>query len=223
MNRTVTVWESTKQKKTVIENSSATTLGELKAEMLAHDIDLNNMDILEGVSHTKLLSDDSALPHDIPYKGNITNDLMIYLTLQNKKVASGAISRQEIGQWIKENNLGEEVKAAFGDNWTRVTTPNFVAFYESKTQVSSPAQPASEPKKVTSEPVLEPSNAEAKAEAALKAIDALTEALYDDEYIYSETYNKVKNIINQALPKAEAEEVEGGFSMDEINSMIDGM
>lgn len=89
MARTITIYNSTTQRKQVVENVEANTLGELKAVLANHGISLGDMSILEGVSNTQLLSDESQLPTNIRYRDSITNDLMLYLT-PKKNVASGA-------------------------------------------------------------------------------------------------------------------------------------
>ena len=103
----------TQSKKTI--TSSATTLAELKADLRAAGIDYSDMTFYEGISKTEIKTDDSQLPHDVNYKGNITNNLVFMLTTANKKVKSGAVStRAEAYKAIKDNNLQDEVKKKFG-------------------------------------------------------------------------------------------------------------
>lgn len=130
MNRTITVYDSSTQKKTVFSNVDINTLGEVKNLLSQNNINYANMDFMEGVSQTKLLNDNSALPNNIPYKGNITNDLLIYLTLKDKKMRSGidltALSRKEIMAYVRELGLCEDVKRAYGRNYTQVSTENLI-------------------------------------------------------------------------------------------------
>lgn len=65
------------------------TLGELKELLTAKGISHNGMAFYEGISKTELLHDDSQLPRGMSYKGGITNDLVIVLTVANKKIDSG--------------------------------------------------------------------------------------------------------------------------------------
>lgn len=211
MERKVTVWESSKQKKTVF-TSNAETLGELKSEMQAHDIDLTNMSILEGVSHTQLLSDESVLPHDIPYKGERTNNLMIYLTLQNKKVSSG-IDRKEIGAWIKENNLSDALFAEFHNNWTRVSTDNLIKFYNEHKD-AAPAAPKAEDEKPAETPET-PSNS-----GLIKWAKRVTEILYEEDIIDGYQNDELNALLGG--DNSDEEDDEGGFSISEINTMIGG-
>jgi hypothetical protein len=95
MARTITIYNSVSQQKTVVENVEANTLGELKAILSSKGININGMSILEGVSNTQLLNDDSQLPSNIRYRDAITNDLMLYLT-PSKKVASGVCGKEQL-------------------------------------------------------------------------------------------------------------------------------
>ena len=224
MERNVTVWESSKQKKTVF-TSNAETLGELKSEMLAHDIDLTNMSILEGVSHTQLLSDESVLPHDIPYKGERTNNLMIYLTLQNKKVSSG-IDRKEIGAWIKENNLSDALFAEFHNNWTRVSTDNLIKFYNEHKD-AAPAAPKAEDEKPAETPETpethedEEPKAETPANSGLiKWAKRVTEILYEEDIFNGYQNDELNALLGGG--NSDEEDDEGGFSKSEIDAMIGG-
>lgn len=88
MARTVTFYDSATQKKTVVENVEANTLGELKAAVAGKGISFENKSILEGVSGTSLLSDSSYLPSNVCHEGVTTNDLMIYMT-PKKNINSG--------------------------------------------------------------------------------------------------------------------------------------
>lgn len=208
MEREITVWESAKQKKTVF-TSNAETLGQLKEELAQQGIDVTNMSILEGVSHTQLLSNESILPHDIPYRGEVTNNLLIYLTLQDKKVASGVIDRYAIGNWIKENNLQDELLDVFGDNWTRVSTENLVKFYE--------AHQADQSMGETGKPKEENSKA---LENILNWASKLTEILFDADILTYREASELKELLAYASENCEHEDTKGGFSKSEIEDMI---
>ena len=123
--RKVTFIDSKSQSQKVINNSEATTLGELKAEMRTAGIDYTDMSFYEGHIRAELLDDNSILPTDIPYKGQVVNDLVFMLTTTNKKIKSG-ISRFEVYEKIKELNLQEEVKNIFNRNYTQVPTDSLL-------------------------------------------------------------------------------------------------
>lgn len=116
---TITSTRSQNGAKTIM--SSAETLGELKADLRAANIDYEDLTFYEGLSRTELIDDSSLLPKDINYKGNVTNNLVFMLTNPNKKIKSGA-DRKELYAYIKEHeDLKEAIKNA-GANYTNLTT-----------------------------------------------------------------------------------------------------
>lgn len=120
--RKITVVNTRDQKKTVIR-STATTLRELKRDLDANDITYTDMTFYEGVSHTELKTDDSVLPHDIPYKGRVTNDLVFMLTNTNKKIKSGMnYNRKHIYELIKKHNLKDKIQENLGLPYTNCST-----------------------------------------------------------------------------------------------------
>jgi hypothetical protein len=123
--RKVTFIDSKSQSQKVINNSEATTLGELKAEMRTAGIDYTDMSFYEGHIRAELLDDSSILPTNIPYKGQVVNDLVFMLSTTNKKIKSG-IDRYEVYQQIKNLNLQEEVKNIFNRNYTQVPTDDLL-------------------------------------------------------------------------------------------------
>lgn len=130
--RKITVVSTKNQTKNVIM-SNATTLGELKADLRQHGIDYNDMTFYEGTSKTELITDDSILPHDVPYKGQVTNELVFMLTNTNKKIRSGApMTRAEAYEAIKANNLQEECEFVYGKNFTTCKTEDLIALVNSK-------------------------------------------------------------------------------------------
>lgn len=135
-NRIITVVSTKTQAKKQI-NTNATTLGELKAAMRTAGIDYKDMTFYEGVAKVELTDDASVLPHDVPYKGTTTNNLVIMLTNPDKKIKSGAMSRSEAYEYIRNNNLQAEVCARYGRNFTTVATENLVDFITERNQVVS--------------------------------------------------------------------------------------
>lgn len=112
---------NTKTQKRYKVNTDATTLGELKAALDAEGIDYAGMTFTEGISKTQLLSDDAQLPTNVMYKGEPTNNLVMLLTNTTKNISSGAMTRKEVYSIIRENELQDDLKGAFG-NWTIVST-----------------------------------------------------------------------------------------------------
>lgn len=119
---------NTRTQKTSKLTTDATTLGELKIAMEAEGIDFYGMTFTEGISKTQLIDDSTQLPHNLQYKGRITNNLVILLTNTKKNIASGAMSRKEVYQAIKDNNLQDAVKKGFGRNFTQIPTVELIEF-----------------------------------------------------------------------------------------------
>ena len=130
MEREILIANTKTQKRSKI-TTSATTLGELKADLRAAGIDFQNMTFTEGISKTQLLSDDTQLPQNVIYKGQPTYNRVFLLTNTKKNIASGALSRQEIKDIIKRNNLQEAIKNKFGRNYTQVSNKDLELFIDS--------------------------------------------------------------------------------------------
>lgn len=132
--RKIIIVSSKTQRKYTVE-TNATTLGELKAECDKQSIDYTNATWFEGTSKTELNRDDSVLPHDIPYKGKITNNLVFRLT-PKKKISSG-MNRSEMNSYIKSHNLQDEIKTQLGRNYTNLSNnilSTFIERYQLSTQ-----------------------------------------------------------------------------------------
>ena len=127
MEREILIANTKTQKRSKV-TTSATTLGELKADLSAAGIDYNGMTFTEGISKTQLLDDATQLPQNVMYKGQPTNNLVILLTNTKKNIASGTMSRKEVYQAIKDNNLQDAVKEEFGRNFTQVPTSDLLVF-----------------------------------------------------------------------------------------------
>lgn len=129
--RTIRIGNTKTQQRYTIQ-SSAETLGQLKAQMSAQGIPFTDMTFTEGITQTQLLTDDSLLPTNIRYKGQITNDLVMLLTNPTKQIASGAdISRKDVYALIKKHHLEETVLAGEGTNYTHVKTETLRAYIDS--------------------------------------------------------------------------------------------
>ena len=94
-------------------------------------IDIEGLTFTEGITKTQLLQRDSALPTNVQFKGQTTNNLVMLLTNTTKQIRSGAYptNRKEFGEYIKKNSLGEAIKQEFGDNWTRISTDKLLNFF----------------------------------------------------------------------------------------------
>lgn len=211
--RKVTIINSKTQSQKVIENSTATTLGELKAEMRAAGIDYNGMTFYEGHLRAELKDDASPLPTNIPYKGTTVNDLVFMLTTPEKKVRSGAMSRAEAYAAIKERGLQEVCKNTYGKNFTQCSTDALVQLLSSYEPVVEAESVVLEPTAVV-EPVAIPT-ADCDCANVKKAMSALLDALYGDDVINEDTYKGVNAILEGKKYSAPKK-----MSQSEINDMF---
>lgn len=127
MEREILIANTKTQKRSKV-TTSATTLGELKADLRAAGIEYSGMTFTEGISKTQLLNDATQLPQNVMYKGQPTNNLVILLTNTKKNISSGTMTRKEAYQAIKDNNLQDAVKEEFGRNFTQVSTSDLLVF-----------------------------------------------------------------------------------------------
>lgn len=183
--RKVTIINSKTQSQKVIQDSKATTLGELKQEMRERGIDYTGMTFFEGHMRAELKDDAAPLPTNIPYKGQVVNDLTFMLTAPEKKVKSGAMSRAEAYAEIKKRGLQSACVDKFGKNFTQCSTADLISLIEKNSTKAAPAAPA----KAEEAPVAP--ETPATGCNCSKALAILTEALYEDEAIEEETYDAV--------------------------------
>lgn len=215
-SRKITIVETKNQRKSTIM-SSASTLAELKSDLRANGIDYSDMTFFEGTSKVELKNDASVLPHDVPYKGTITNELVFMLTNTNKKIKSGAIvmSRTEAYSAIKSMGLQDACVKKFGKNFTMCKTADLIALIQS----NGGSKPA---------PVAPASNGgECVDTVARAAISKLVEILEDNGTIEDYEKEKVLGTLEGAVKVAPSEEYKpkpaSPYSDDEINDMFEGM
>jgi hypothetical protein len=214
MNRTFTVVDSTTQKTSTFQ-STAETLAELKADLRAHGINYNGMTIYEGISKTELKSDNSALPHDVPYKGGTTNNLVFRLTKSEKNIKSGAMSRPEAYAAVKKLGLQDAIAKKYGKNFTMCKTADLIAEVEKAQKKSAAPAPKAEPKKVE-KPACKKGNEEGGC-AAIKGLAILTNTLVLNGVISEAEGKEVADALNVELAGAP----EGTYSQAEIAAMFD--
>ena len=225
--RTVTIINNKTQKQSIIQASSATNLGELKAEMRELGINFEGMTFFEGHMRAELKDDAAPLPTNIPYKGQIVNDLTFLLTAPEKKIKSGAMTRNEAYDAIKANGLQAACVVKFGKNFTMCKTQDLIDLIESqgkkeaKVEAPAPAPVAkkaakkhvAEAKKEETAPVAPAAPASGNCEEALKA---LVEDLYGNDTIEEDTYDKVMGLLNGGASEAPASEKMSKRDIDEM-------
>lgn len=221
--RKVTIINSKTQSQKVIQDSKATTLGELKQEMRERGIDYTGMTFFEGHMRAELKDDAAPLPTNIPYKGQVVNDLTFMLTAPEKKVKSGAMSRAEAYAEIKKKGLQGACVSKFGKNFTQCSTADLISLIEKDSTKAAPAPKAEKPAEAAA-----PAAPAKKEEASIapetpatgcncsKAIAILAEALYDNDTIEEETYDAI-----MATLKGGSYSAPEKMSKKEIDTMFD--
>lgn len=188
--RKVTIINSKTQSQKVIQDSKATTLGELKKEMRERGIDYTGMTFFEGHMRAELKDDAAPLPANIPYKGQVVNDLTFMLTAPEKKVRSGVMSRAEAYAEIKKRHLQSVCVDKFGKNFTQCSTADLISLFEKGSTNAAPAPKAEKPVEAEAAPVTSDTPSHTGCNCS-KAIAMLTEALYSNDTIEEETYDAV--------------------------------
>ena len=239
--RKITVVQTKNQKKSVIM-SAATTLAELKNDLRANGIDYDGMTFFEGTSKVELKNDASVLPHDVPYKGQVTNELVFMLTNTNKKIRSGAatMSRAEAYSAIKFMGLQDACVKKFGKNFTMCKTADLIALIQNN-NASKPTSKTETKKEEKAEapvntsevsaPVAPASNGgECVDIVARVAIDRLVKILesngtiedYEKEEVIRTLESKVLAVSNAPSEEYKPKSA-SPYSDDEIDDMFTGM
>lgn len=224
--RKVTIINNKTQSQKVIQASAATTLGELKREMREAGIEYEGMTFFEGHLRAELKDDASILPTNIPYKGQVVNDLTFLLTAPEKKIKSGAMSRAEAYNAIKARGLQDECVKRFGKNFTMCKTQDLIDLLgEGSAKAASVKE---EKKEVVKE---KPTKKEAAKETAKEekpvvtatsegnvagALEVLLEDLYGSDVIEEGTYDRAMAVLKGTTYKAPEK-----MSKAEINKMFD--
>ena len=229
--RKITVVQTKNQKKSVIM-SAATTLAELKSDLRANGIDYDGMTFFEGTSKVELKNDASVLPHDVPYKGTVTNELVFMLTNTNKKIRSGAtnMSRMEAYNAIKSMGLQNACVKKFGKNFTMCKTIDLIALIQSNGAAKpAPVAPKAEAKAEAKVEAPASNGGECVDTVARAAISKLVEILEDNGTIEDYEKEEVFGILGgkvavSAEPSEEYKPKSASpYSDDEIDDMFTGM
>lgn len=221
--RKVTIINNKTQSQKVIQASTATTLGELKREMREAGIEYEGMTFFEGHLRAELKDDASILPTNIPYKGQVVNDLTFLLTAPEKKIKSGAMSRAEAYNAIKAIGLQDECVKRFGKNFTMCKTQDLIDLLEEYSVLKEEKREVVKEKPAKKEVAKEPVKEEKAVEAAASsegnvagALEILLEDLYGSDVIEEGTYDRA-----MAILKGTTYKVPEKMSRSEINKMFD--
>ena len=214
---------STKNHSTKVINSAATTLGELKTDLDNAGIGYTDCTFFEGLTKTELKNNDAILPHDVPYKGTITNNLVFMITNASKKIKSGA-DRKSIIAEIKAKNLTEVVKNTYGKNYTNCKTEDLekiLSMNNTSTPKEAPAK-----KEVSNNHAMKTTNLSSyvtKAELR-EVIESLLKEMENAEVDYVEDVD-IDNIaiIGDVSSNNSKKEDDSPYSSNELDDMFKDM
>lgn len=210
MSRKVTVLVESTQSKVVFE-SKATTLGELKNELRERQVRYDSDCVFkEAASKTILTSDESILPSNIPWKGQVTNDLVFMVTAPQKKIKSGAMDRKEVYARVKELSLQERIQELEGKNFTQCSTAILISYIENEEKVGKKV--AKEVSKHTPAPI-----AKEKGVDVMSFLKSLLDEMVSKGVLMQHDADNIWGVANgqPALP------VEREQSYDEIAEQFD--
>ena len=215
---------STKNHSTKVINSAATTLGELKTDLNNAGIEYTDCTFFEGLTKTELKNNDAILPHDVPYKGTITNNLVFMITNASKKIKSGA-DRKSIIAEIKAKNLTEVVKNTYGKNYTNCKTEDLekiLSMNNTSTPKEAPAK-----KEVSNNPTTKTTDLSiyvTKAELR-EVIESLLKEMEDAEVDYVEDVDidNIAIIGKVSSSNSEEEKSDSPYSSNELDDMFKDM
>ena len=216
----------TKTHKTQVIESAATTLAELKADLTKAGIDYTDCTFFEGLTKIELKNDAAILPHDVPYKGTTTNNLVFMITNASKKIRSGAkLDRKAIIEEIKAKNLTEVVKKTYGKNYTNCKTEDLEKILSMNNTPTLKEAPAK--KEVSSESVMKTtdlSNYVTKAELR-EVIESLLKEMEDVEVDYVEDVDidNIAIIGKVSSSNSEEEKSDSPYSSNELDDMFKDM
>ena len=216
----------TKTHKTQVIESAATTLAELKADLTKAGIDYTDCTFFEGLTKIELKNDAAILPHDVPYKGTTTNNLVFMITNASKKIRSGAkLDRKAIIEEIKAKNLTEVVKKTYGKNYTNCKTEDLEKILSMNNTPTLKEAPAK--KEVPSESVMKTtdlSNYVTKAELR-EVIESLLKEMENVEVDYVEDVDidNIAIIGKVSSSNSEEEKSDSPYSSNELDDMFKDM
>ena len=199
--RTFTIVDTETQVTKEIQ-STATNVAELKNDLRAAGFNVDGKTIQEALTRTEFKDDSSLLPHDVPYRGTITNDLVFRLTKTNKNIKSGA-DRNALFTEIKNRGWQDAVREKFGRNMTRVSTENLIEFVK-------------EMKGGDEQCAHTPESGKESCCRCMRCLETLCKILCDYNVLDEDDYNKVLG--GEVEPAKD-----GKYSKDELNDILSGL
>ena len=217
---------STKNHSTKVINSAATTLSELKTDLNNAGIEYTDCTFFEGLTKTELKNDAAILPHDVPYKGTTTNNLVFMITNASKKIRSGAkLDRKAIIDEIKAKNLTEVVKKVYGKNYTNCKTEDLERILSMNNNSAPKEAPAKKEIVETKSNTSASNDTEYITKAQLKEV--ITGLVEEMKYVGMDYSNEINidniSIIGDVSSNNSKKEDDSPYSLNELDDMFKDM
>ena len=217
---------STKNHSTKVINSAATTLGELKTDLDNAGIGYTDCTFFEGLTKTELKNDAAILPHDVPYKGTTTNNLVFMITNASKKIRSGAkLDRKAIIEEIKAKNLTEVVKKVYDKNYTNCKTEDLERILSMNNNSAPKEAPAKKETVETKSNTSVPNDTEYITKAQLKEV--ITGLVEEMKYVGMDYSNEINidniSIIGDISSSNSKKKDDSPYSSNELDDMFKDM
>ena len=217
---------STKNHSTKVINSAATTLAELKSDLNNAGISYTDCTFFEGLTKTELKNDAAILPHDVPYKGTTTNNLVFMITNASKKIRSGAkLDRKAIIEEIKAKNLTEVVKKTYGKNYTNCKTEDLEKILSMNNNSAPKEAPVKKETVETKSNTSVPNDTEYITKAQLKEV--ITGLVEEMKYVGMDYSNEINidniSIIGNVSSSNSKKEDDSPYSSNELDDMFKDM
>ena len=215
---------STKNHSTKVINSAATTLAELKSDLHNTGIDYTDCTFFEGLTKTELKNDEAILPHDVPYKGTTTNNLVFMITNASKKIRSGA-DRKSIIAEIKAKNLTEVVKKVYDKNYTNCKTEDLERILSMNNNSAPKEAPVKKETVETKSNTSVSNDIEYITKAQLKEV--ITSLVEEMKYVGMDYSNEINidniSIISDVSSSNLKKEDDSPYSSNELDDMFKDM
>ena len=217
---------STKNHSTKVINSAATTLAELKADLNNAGISYTDCTFFEGLTKTELKNDAAILPHDVPYKGTTTNNLVFMITNASKKIRSGAkLDRKAIIEEIKAKNLTEVVKKVYDKNYTNCKTEDLERILSMNNNSAPKEAPIKKETVETKSNTSVPNDTEYITKAQLKEV--ITGLIEEMKYVGIDSSDEINidniSIISDVSSSKSKKEDDYSYSSNELDDMFKDM
>lgn len=183
-------------------------------------IDIVGLTFTEGITKTQLLSRDSALPTNVSFKGQTTNNLVMLLTNTNKQIRSGATSnRSELYILIKRYNLQDAIKNKYGKNYTMVGNTQLADMINAATSKQDKKEAISEAREELAEgKQKEQKTADVKAAPHSDLIEVLYSCL---KYMVKQNILSPEDIkVLGTMSTSLAEENQPKITADDVDAMM---